>query len=798
MNNAKTTTTRLLPIAIIALALAGCGGSSTGPGQSASAPPAGNSSSPPASSAPPSGDSSSPPASSSPPPSNPPPAPNPVAITTASLPAGTVGNAYAATLTASGGTSPYKWSLTGGSLPAGLSLNAATGTIAGTPTAPANGVSLTFEATDSSASTEQASATFSLTVNVGKISIAISPRQAGLTVGQQLALTATTSDSTGVTWSTTPAGGSFSSTTSASGKKVILTAPQTAGSYTITASSTIDPTQSASIQIGVTGLPGVYTYHNDLARDGVNGQEFALTPSDVTSSTFGKLFSCAVDGAVYAQPLWVANLPINGGEHNVVYVATAHDSLYAFDADSSPCEMLWQANLIGVSHGGAVGETTVPTGPTGNATGKGYGDITPETGVIGTPVIDPATNTLYVVSASMNAAGTEFYQRLHAIDITTGAEKPGSPTNIAAIVAGTAYGGTSVAFDPRMENQRAGLALVDGTVYIAWGSHEDAEPFYGWLIGYTYNGAAFTQTGVFNAAPNTGEGGIWMSGGAPAVDGQGRLYVLTSNGGFDADNTTVPNDDYGDSLLQLGASASSPGLQVLGYFTPTDQDQDALHNNDFGSGGATVLADLPVGSPITHLAIGGGKDGHLYVFNRDSLGGFGDGMAWQELSAGTEVDLGTHGVIFSTGAILNDTYYLAGVGGPLQAYTLDPSTARLSLSATSTTPSAGFEFPGATPSISADGTANGIVWLVDTSQFCTAEAPGCGPAVLYAYQASNIAHELWNSASSSGNAAGNAVKFAVPTVANGKVYVGTRGNNTGGPYGSTSTSGELDVYGLKP
>jgi hypothetical protein len=716
-----------------------------------------------------------------------------VAITTPGLPAGTVGNAYAATLAASGGTSPYTWSLSGGSLPAGLSLDAGSGAIAGTPTAPANQVSLTFRVTDSSSTAQTASATFALTVNAGKISIAISPRHAGLTVGQQLDVTATTSDSTAVTWSTTPAGGSFSSTTSASGRQVTLTAPAAPGTYTITASSTIDPTQSASIKIGVTGLSGVYTYHNDLARDGVNPQEYALAPQDVTSSSFGKLFSCPVDGAIYAQPLWVANLPVNGGQHNVVYIATAHDSLYAFDADARPCQKLWQISLIDMSHGGTGDETTIPTGPSGYAVGKGYGDITPETGVTGTPVVDPTTNTLYVVSASMNAAGTAFYQRLHAIDITTGAEKPGSPMRVAATVPGTAYGGTSVAFDPRMEEQRAGLALVDGTVYIAWGSHEDAQPFYGWLIGYTYNGAAFTQTNVFNSAPNTGEGGIWMSGAAPSVDGQGRIYVLTSNGGFDANSATVPNDDYGDSLLQM-----SRNLQVLGYFTPSDEADDAARNNDFGSGGATVLADLPVGSPITHLAIGGGKDGSLYVFNRDSLGGFGDGVAWQELSAGTEVDIGTHGVIFATGAILDDTYYLAAVGGPLQAYTLEPSTARLSLSATSTSPSAGFEFPGATPSISADGSTNGIVWLVDTSQFCTGDAPGCGPAVLYAYDAANVSHELWSSSASGADTAGNAVKFVVPTIANGKVYVGTRGNNTGGAYGSTGTSGELDVYGLKP
>ncbi|MGH8288210.1 MAG: pyrrolo-quinoline quinone [Steroidobacteraceae bacterium] len=561
----------------------------------------------------------------------------------------------------------------------------------------------------------------------------------------------------------------------------------------MTASSAIDPTQSASMQIAVTDLAGVYTYHNDLARDGVNQQEYALTPGDVNSSSFGKLFSCTVDGAIYAQPLWVANLQVNGAPHNVVFVATEHDSLYAFDADASPCEPLWQVSLIDLSHGGTGDETTVPAGPSGNLVGKGYGDLTPEAGVTGTPVIDPATDTLYVVSKSMNAAGTEFYQRLHALDITTGAEKPGSPVTITASFPGTAAGGTTVPFDPRNENQRPGLVLVDGTVYVAWGSHEDQLPFYGWLIGYSYNGSGFTEVAALNCAPNTGEGGIWMSGAAPAVDGQGRMYVLTSNGGFDANSGTPTDDDYGDSLLQL-----SPSLQVLGYFTPSDEQSDQLYNNDFGSGGATVIADLPAGSPVTHLAIGGGKDGNLYVFNRDSLGGFGDGTAWQELSVGTEVFVGTHGVIFGGGAIWNDLYYLAGVGGPLQAYRLDPSTAKLSLAATASSPSGGFEFPGATPSISADGDTNGIVWVLDNSQFCIGDAHGCGPAVLHAYDAGNIADELWNSAESSADQAANAVKFVVPTVANGKVYVGTRGNNTGGAYGSTSASGELDVYGLKP
>jgi Putative Ig domain len=777
MKREEAARTGLVSLAIIALALAGCGGSSTTPGGGDSGPPSG----------------SSPPPSDPPP--NPPPAPTPVTVTTTALPSGTVGDAYTATLAASGGTSPYKWSLTGGSLPAGLSLNAATGTIAGTPSAPASQLALTFRVTDSSSSAQTATATLSLTIGPGTISIAISPGHAALTAGQQLNLTATTSDSTAVNWSVSPTGGSFSAATSASGQQVTLTAPQAAGVYTVTATSALDATQSSSIQVGVTDLAGVYTWHDDPARDGADQQEYALTPSNVSTSTFGKLFSCTVDGAVYAQPLWVAHLRVNGAVHNVVYVATEHDGLFAFDADAAPCQSLWQVSLIDISHGGTGNETPVPTGPSGYKVGKGYGDLTPETGVTGTPVIDPATDTLYVVSKSMNGAGTLFYQRLHAIDITTGAEKPGSPVTIAATVPGTAYGGSSVTFQPLMENQRPGLAFAGGTVYVGWGSHEDEQPFYGWVIGYAYNGVAFTQVAVFNAAPNAGEGGIWMSGAAPAVDEQGRLYLLTGNGGFDATSATPPNDDYGDSLLQM-----SPSLQVLGYFTPSDQASDQTYNNDFGSGGATVLADLPAGSPVTHLAIGGGKDGNLYLVDRDSLGGFGDGAAWQELSVGTEsFATGIHGVIFGGGAMWNDYYYFAGNSQPLQSYQLDPSTAKLSLAATASSPAGGFGFPGSTPSVSALGNANGIVWILDDSRYCTPPAPnGCGPAVLHAYAATNIAEELWNSSESSADQAGNAVKFTVPTIANGKVYIGTRGNNTGGAYGSTSRSGELDVYGLKP
>jgi hypothetical protein len=469
----------------------------------------------------------------------------------------------------------------------------------------------------------------------------------------------------------------------------------------------------------------------------------------------------------------------------VVFVATQHDSLFAYDADASPCVTLWQASLIDATHGGAAGETTVPSGPagTGNLVGTGGGDISPEVGITSTPVIDPGTSpnaaTLYVVTKSVNAAKNVFYHRLHAIDPATGGEKSGSPVLIEATYPGTGDGGGTTTFSPRFQAQRPGLSLLNGVVSIAWASHEDRTPYHGWIIGYTYNGAALTQASVLNVTPNGGSGGIWMSGGAMAGDANNFLYVLTGNGDF---NPT--NHNFGDSLLRLTGS-----LTVSQYFTPSDQAHDQSTDQDFGSGGAAVLADLPAGSPVTHLVLGGGKDGNLYVLNRDTLGGSGDSNAQQIVPL-------NHG-IFATGAFWNNTFYIAAAAEPLNAFTLDPSTAKLSPSSPAASTQV-FNWPGGTPSVSAAGAQSGIVWILDTSKYCTKQSPGCGPAVLHAYDATNVKTDLWNSGQVPSDAAGYAVKFTVPTIANGKVYVGTRGNNIGGVFGSTSVSGELDVYGFKP
>jgi hypothetical protein len=617
-----------------------------------------------------------------------------------------------------------------------------------------------------------------VTFTVTQISVSVTPVRGGATITQQIQLTATVTNDVGgagVSWSVSSGGTVSGQTTNTANFSAA-----TVGSYTVTATSKADNTKSASATFAVTNLAGVFTYHNDLARDGSNTSEYALTLSNVNSATFGKLFSCTADGAIYAQPLWVANLMINGAQHNVVFVATQHESLYAFDADASPCGQLWHINLIDSAHGGTPGETSVPSGVPGYLVGGIYGDITPEVGVTGTPVIDPSTNTLYVVSKSVIASGPTFFQRLHAIDLATGNEKFSGPVTISATYPGTGDGSTTDTFNPRQQNQRCGLALANGIVYIAWGSHEDVFPYYGWVVGY--NASTLSQASVLNVTPNVFYGGIWMGGGAPAVDSSGNLYLITGNGTFDVTSATAPNNDYGDSFLQL-----SSGLKITSYFTPTDYLSDE-NDQDFGAGGSAVVLNLPSGT-LKHLVIGGGKDAALYLLNGDSMGGLGDASARQRFTLGSS--------IFATGAFWNNHFYIAAAGVSLVSYSFD-STTNLFITPASSQSAAKFGFPGATPSVSANGNANGIVWALESSQYCTTQSPGCGPAVLHAYDGTNLATELWNSSQGTGNAAGNAVKFTVPTVANGKVYVGTRGNNTGGVTSSTTVPGELDVYGLLP
>lgn len=502
---------------------------------------------------------------------------------------------------------------------------------------------------------------------------------------------------------------------------------------------------------------GVLTYHNDLGRTGQNLDETILTPTNVNQATFGRKFADLVDGQVYAQPLYVANLSIQGGTHNVAFVATENDTVYAFDADQ-PGLPLWQASVLG-------------TGSPVLATDVGCSQISPQIGITSTPVIDLTSRTLYAVAMTKEgpSASPTFFQRLHALDITTGAEKFGGPVAIAATVPGTGAGGsgTSITFDPRQHLNRPGLALFHGTIYIAFGSHCDSDPYHGWL--FAYNAAQLTPAGVFITTPNGTRGAIWQGGGSIAVDASNSLYFMTGNGTFDT------NQDFGDSFVKLTQSGTT--LTLADSFTPFNQSTLAANDADLGSGAPMVLPDQSGAHP--HLLIGAGKGGTIYLLNRDAMGGFCNGCTSdtqivQELP--NAVGNATNNEFFGTPAFLNGFVYFVGNNDVPKAFSLTNGLLSTSPASQGVTV---FGFPGATPSVSANGASNGIVWIVQNA------ASSGGPAILRAYDATNLARELYNSTQAgTRDQADPAVKFAVPTIFNGKVYFGT--------------ANHLDVYGPLP
>ena len=491
----------------------------------------------------------------------------------------------------------------------------------------------------------------------------------------------------------------------------------------------------------------VTTYHNNNARQGLNPQETVLTPANVNASTFGKLFTIAADGVIDAQPLYLSSVSIPGqGTHNVLYAVTENDTVYAFDADTGAT--LWHVSAL------QTGETPSDT--------RGCSQITPEIGITSTPVIDRtsgAHGTLYVVAMSKDSS-QNYTQRVHALDLTTGQEEFGGPVAVQAQYPGSGDGsqGGNVIFDPKQYAERAGLLLLNHVIYTAWTSHCDFRPYTGWLIGY--NESTLAQVSVLDVTPNGNEGAIWQAGAGLASDGS-SLYFLDANGTFDTtlNSQGFPNlGDYGNAFVRV--STAGHKLAVADYFTMYNTVEESDADEDLGSGGALLLPPMKdAGGATWYLALGGGKDGAIYIVNRNNMGKFNpsnDSAIYQE------IDNALPGGLWSMPASFGGAVYFGPQGSNLLQFKF--SNARLSSSPTSKS-AAIFEYPGSTPSVSSNGLKNAIVWAVEHSN----------TSVLHAYSAANLARELYNSNQASGgrDQFGQASHFGTPTIVNGKVYVGT-------------------------
>lgn len=488
----------------------------------------------------------------------------------------------------------------------------------------------------------------------------------------------------------------------------------------------------------------VLTYKNDVARTGQHLTESILTPANVRSATFGLLQTLPTDGKVDAQPLYLSQLAIGTSVHNVVYAATEHDSVYAFDADNGA--ILWQVSAL------LQGETP--------SDARGCTQVSPEIGITATPVIDRATGShgvLYIVAMSRDSS-SNYHQRLHALDVTSGAELPGSPQEISATY--PIAGGLTTTFDSGQYAERAALLAVNGVIYTSWTSHCDHPPYTGWIIAY--DETTLAQKTVLNVAPNSGGHGpaIWMAGGGPAADRAGNIYLLTANGVFEPalDANGFPNkQDYGNSFLKL--STTNQTLKVVDYFSTWNEVSESAQDQDLGSGGVMLLpALIDASNTIRHLAVGAGKDGNIYIVNRNRMGKFHNSTnhIWQELNGAVS------GGVWATPAYFNNTVYYGDSGGTLKAFSV--TSAKLSSSPTSQT-SIQFTYPGASPAVSANDASNGIVWALENTN----------PAVLHAYDATNLASELYNSnqAASGRDHFGAGNKFIAPAIADGKVFLGT-------------------------
>ncbi len=496
----------------------------------------------------------------------------------------------------------------------------------------------------------------------------------------------------------------------------------------------------------------VTTYHNDNGRTGQNIRETTLTVRNVNQTTFGKLYSIPLDGPIHAQPLYVPHVAIpNQGFHDVVYVATEHDTVYAFDADAPTSNPLWSDSFISA----AQGISAVPSSDVNSP-------FNPEVGITSTPVIDLTSRTLYVVAATKESG--KYFHRLHAIDLASGAEKFGGPVILQGSVQGTGWGniGGIVTFDSKIQLQRSALLLSDGRVYIAWASYGDLGSYHGWVM--CYDARTLHQLAVWNSTPNGGRGGIWEAGAGLSADTSGNVYLTTGNGSFENDAKDV---DFGDSFVKL--SNTSKGLIASDYFTPFNQDDLYNFDIDLGSSGFVILPDQP--GPVPHIGISAGKEGKIYLINLDKMGKFQSGSDSQIVQSLPNA-IGTSPTEnnFSTAVYWRGNIYYSGNHDVTKQF-------QLSNGLLSTTPvfqgSAQYNYTAAS-SISSYGASDGILWTVDA-----------GINTLYAYDATNVSTELYDSnQAGTRDQFGRAVNFTVPTVIDGKVYV--------------AGQGQLTVFGLFP
>ncbi len=535
----------------------------------------------------------------------------------------------------------------------------------------------------------------------------------------------------------------------------VVTSGDNGESFSVTVSNAQGSVTSQAATLTVAAGTDVVTFKYNVMRTGQNLTESSLTPSNVNTATFGLLRNLLVDGLVDAQPLYLSNLSIGGTPHNVLFVATENDSVYAFDVQTGAT--LWQASLL------VSGET-----PSDN---RGCTQVEPQIGITSTPVIDRSAGTagvIYLVAMSLDA-NANYHQRLHALDVTSGRELATSPADITAT-----YGATS--FDPGQYKERAALLLNNGTIYTTWASHCDIGPYGGWIIAF--NETTLAITNALNIAPGASGNGtanqgpsIWMSGDGPAADTAGNVYALTANGRFETTLTTsgFPTaGDYGNSFVKLSTTAN--GLAVTDYFAMMNEVFESTNDDDLGSGGEMLLPDqTDATGTVRHLMVGAGKDGNLYVVNRDNMGQFATSAnnIWQE------IDGVLAGGIYASPAYFNSTVYYGPVGGPLLAFSI--SNALLSTLPTSQSAEQ-FTYPGTSPVVSAAGSSNGIVWTYENT----------APAVLHAYDASNLGSELYNStqATSGRDQFGTGNKFIAPVVADGRVFV--------------ASTNSVAVFGLLP